>query len=738
MMCNNETEDPEPPQIAALVPSFEQMEVIRAIKDGHNVQVDAVAGSGKTTTVLGLADHNSDKIIIQLTYNTELKEEVNLKKVKYNETMYLDNLSIYTYHGLAYQFYSTEAKTDIGIHKIVNLNLPPRRKLPTIHILVLDEIQDMNELYFEFVNKFLRDMNREVQLLVLGDKYQGLYEFKGADTRFLTHASKIWGTRKFVTLKLSTSYRVTEPIAKFVNNVMLGERRILAPKKGPPVVFIRHTNAFECAKIVAYKLSEQIEKKNIKPDDIFILAASVKSENSPLKLIENILVRKGIPCYIPTNETSTINSEVIKNKVIFASFHQSKGRERKMVIVYGFDNNYFKFFNRDSDSSMCPSTLYVAATRATEQLIVIESDEPLEFLKQTHNQMCRSNYITFEGVPLGLMNNTPLQAENVTNIIKTTPTELIKFLSESVLLEISDLIEEDLFTTDNKSFPLNNVKIQTNVETQYWNQSLHEEVYDINGVAIPALFEETYSPDKTSTIKSFIQEYYTRNMLKNTNLFYVNKIKEIDLDNMTLQDHLKMVTLYMSIQEKLMCKVAQIHFYNWLEQKDITKLFNNMLRHIQNPADFEYEKQIIRYKPCQDLLTKEMGTQEKNEYTNIDHFLSEYVPNKQFRFSARVDAMTNSTVWEFKCTDSIEIEHLLQVIIYAWIWKMEREEKEGPRIFKIMNIRTAEVQTLVYKTDIINKIIVLIIKSKYTIKIPYSDDIFIARCMEISSRYNNV
>ena len=194
----------------------------------------------------------------------------------------------------------------------------------------------------------------------------------------------------------------------------------------------------------------------------------------------------------------------------------------------------------------------------------------------------------------------------------------------------------------------------------------------------------------------------------------------------------------MSIQEKLMCKVAQIHFYNWLEQKDITKIFNNMLRHIQNPADFEYEKQIIRYKPCQELLTKEMGSQEKNEYTNIDHFLSEYVPNKQFRFSARVDAMTNSTVWEFKCTDSIEIEHLLQVIIYAWIWKMEREEKEGPRIFKIMNIRTAEVQTLVYKTDIINKIIVLIIKSKYTIKNPYSDDIFIARCMEISSRYNNV
>ena len=59
-----------------MTPSDEQMTVIQAIKDGFNVQVDAVAGSGKTTTVLSLADQISDKIIIQLTYNSELKEEV--------------------------------------------------------------------------------------------------------------------------------------------------------------------------------------------------------------------------------------------------------------------------------------------------------------------------------------------------------------------------------------------------------------------------------------------------------------------------------------------------------------------------------------------------------------------------------------------------------------------------------------------------------------------------------------
>ena len=69
--------------LKALIPSKEQQVVIQTMKEGFNVQVDAVAGSGKTTTVLSLADQMSDKIIVQLTYNSELKEEVVQKKTKY-------------------------------------------------------------------------------------------------------------------------------------------------------------------------------------------------------------------------------------------------------------------------------------------------------------------------------------------------------------------------------------------------------------------------------------------------------------------------------------------------------------------------------------------------------------------------------------------------------------------------------------------------------------------------------
>jgi hypothetical protein len=677
-----------------MTPSDEQQTVIDAIRDGDNVQLDAVAGSGKTTTILSLADQLSDKIIIQLTYNAELKDEVIAKKEKYGATMYLDNLSIYTYHGLATKFYTEEAKRDIGISHIVESDMQPRRKLPRIHILAMDEIQDMNELYYTFIRKFIKDIGGDIQLLILGDVFQGLYEFKGADTRFLTFAPTLWAAYSpfpFRRLKLTTSYRVTNPIARFVNDVMIGAPRIRAQKYGHNVLFIRQTNAFEAAKIIAHRIMGYL-KDGLKPDDIFVLSASVKSPKSPLKRAENILVEHGVPCYTPMNETCSIKSNVIKNKVIFASFHQSKGRERKLVIVFGFDKSYFDYYNRDADPTKCPSTLYVAATRATETLILIETGEPLPFLQSTHQQINASNYTSFIGVPLGIMNvQTPVREDPV---IKTSPTNLIKFMNEQLLIKLAPRVGT-LFEIDEKSYPVCNVALQGDVETTYGAHLLCEEVFDINGLAIPAMFEEMHSLEKTCEIKRYVQSFYERALLKNTDHFQVNKIKTIDFDNMSIPDYLKMTNIYISLHECLHYKVAQINYYNWLSEKEVDKIMNNMGRHIVEPHSLKYEQTIVEY-----------------EDAGLDEFVVSHLDHP-VRFNARVDAMTEDTVWEFKCVDALEIEHLLQVVIYAWIWRLVCEPVRGPRVFKIMNIRTAEVRILNYDADEIGEIMGLILKSKY-------------------------
>ena len=62
-------------------PSEEQQYIIDNVLKGHNIIVKAVAGSGKSTTVLALSKACPNKSILQLTYNSNLRLE-NVEKVK--------------------------------------------------------------------------------------------------------------------------------------------------------------------------------------------------------------------------------------------------------------------------------------------------------------------------------------------------------------------------------------------------------------------------------------------------------------------------------------------------------------------------------------------------------------------------------------------------------------------------------------------------------------------------------
>jgi hypothetical protein len=78
---------------SAKSPSDEQYAIVNLVGKNTNIIVDAVAGSGKTTTVLFIASKFADKKILQITYNSELKIEVR-KKV---QEMEIKNLEIHSY-----------------------------------------------------------------------------------------------------------------------------------------------------------------------------------------------------------------------------------------------------------------------------------------------------------------------------------------------------------------------------------------------------------------------------------------------------------------------------------------------------------------------------------------------------------------------------------------------------------------------------------------------------------------
>ena len=197
------------------VPSDEQQLVIDNLKNGKNVICSAVAGSGKSSTVLAAALQMPDKQILQITYNSSLRLEIREKVREFG----LPNITIRTFHSLAVKYYSSDCHTDTGIRRVLLHDMKPRTDIEPIQLLMLDEFQDCSELYFRLITKFIRDMGSLVQLLVLGDPLQCLYQFKGADPRFLTMAEQIWSrsplltTTDFVSCALKMSYRITDQMA---------------------------------------------------------------------------------------------------------------------------------------------------------------------------------------------------------------------------------------------------------------------------------------------------------------------------------------------------------------------------------------------------------------------------------------------------------------------------------------------------------------------------------------------
>src|SRR3972149_8481197 len=163
-------------------PSEEQQTIIDDVSNGCSVIINAVPGSGKTTTILQIAKALPDKKVTLVTYNRNLSDETKEKK----RGAQLTNLSVYTYHGLATCFYATSVSIhdDKGMDRVIRDNEFPKKR-DSIDVLAFDEAQDMTPLFYAFCKKFISEVPfKSPQLIIVGDGDQAVNEFRKADRRF--------------------------------------------------------------------------------------------------------------------------------------------------------------------------------------------------------------------------------------------------------------------------------------------------------------------------------------------------------------------------------------------------------------------------------------------------------------------------------------------------------------------------------------------------------------------------
>ena len=88
--------------------------------------------------------------------------------------------------------------------------------------------------------------------------------------------------------------------------------------------------------------------------------------------------------------------------------------------------------------------------------------------------------------------------------------------------------------------------------------------------------------------------------------------------------------------------------------------------------------------------------------------------------------MTETTLWEIKCTSVISMDHFLQVVIYAWI--MRTTDTGFSKDVKIFNIKTGEIWKLEADKSLLDRIMVCLLRGKYGKQTRMATETFIEDC----------
>ena len=233
----------------------------------------------------------------------------------------------------------------------------------------------------------------------------------------------------------------------------------------------------------------------------------------------------------------------------------------------------------------------MAWPRGTHGLYIVqqESSSPLEFLQRAQFEMKHSSYIEFKGMPQDIIYKEPEIDDNIV-VIPTyyvTPTDLIKFVSEGVIEYITPILER-IFVQETDKDDEEEIDIPRIIQT---DSGLFEEVSDLNGIALPAMyFDEIqgHKKDGEQVLKNMINTT-VQEMKANKHIYLKEMVKAIPEKCETPSDYLYLANVYVAIQERLYSKLKQIENYDWItseiKDKCVSRLNANLGYEFNNEDD---------------------------------------------------------------------------------------------------------------------------------------------------------
>lgn len=663
--------------------SAEQKDVVDSSAD-NNVIVDSVAGCGKTTTSLALCQKYATNYHLLLTFNRHLKSETVDRAKREN----INNVEIHTYHSMCHMYFNPSPTSD-GIIDALDESMQPNQPIPPYNTIIIDEAQDMENLYYRFVTYMIHFIPgyKNLKFVVLGDTNQAIYAFKGSDSRFLTEAAGLFPSPyPWVNKSITTSYRITKPIASLVNEHILCTNRLQSVKDGPLVDYHFHPVVSRHPEIRREAILAILKSVTaaFKPEEIFVLASSIKpagkrpgnyDNKKTVQVIENLLVKElNYPCYAPSSDDSEIRDVYTMGKVVISTYHQSKGRERKCVLLVDFDNfSYEQNLNRvtpDEKELLKELTIrttnvcYVAATRALERLIILQNCEKKVMCTTSPTKILGSkHYINVVGfvAPKEKQKVLPQTIRPVTSFLRFMPLDIGKQLLRCLLITKT-------------SIPT--INIDTGVKSE--NPSMAEDMSDIYGNVITMLSDLTHTKTLPNVYYDLLsipecREEYPEYRLELKNMGIVETVENFvsiwEHDGVTIPD-VRAVTKTETFRSLL----SSGFHSRWRQMKN---------RYGYIPAD----KLMLAAERINEIITADKPG--LPTFARLyEHEVCNYSTAAKVKLDGRVDIGTelkkeHGHIYEIKFTTMTTNEHMVQLACYGYItgWK---------HAMTLLNIRAGE------------------------------------------------
>ena len=361
-----------------------------------------LVGLYKAACLSGPLDENSNSRLHHSLQDTVIAKSLAPKQTAKALTLLTPILTAYEQH--------LSSRDEIDFEDMINKALTyvqtAKFKSPWSYIMV-DEFQDISEPRARLV-KALRDNNKECSVFAVGDDWQAIYRFSGADVNLTTQFARYFGTTTQSTL--DQTFRFNNQIGKVAtdfiskNPAQIAKSIISTKQVDAPAVSLlkRDSGQNSTHKTVSKKIANEAmiidEMANGAIDDV--LAAISAKVCKPVTVY--LLARFWF--LLPSNiDLKRLNNHYPLLTIDAQSFHASKGKEADYVIIVGLKKGVHGFPSEKATPALLEAFLaskesfkyaeerrlfYVALTRAKDRAYIIadisDSNDFVEELVNDH------------------------------------------------------------------------------------------------------------------------------------------------------------------------------------------------------------------------------------------------------------------------------------------------------------------------------------------------------------------